>query len=142
MKRYLKFSLIVLTLSIMSSLVLTNAYASPGFTTYVQVTLPTATNTWDGSWRTKNTDITQQYAHEFSSTMLTKDCTDCMVSTDLYTEDGKISSAVTIKGNIADLRDSFNQGDYRVKLWRVNPGLLKTTHTGTWYINNPYSFYQ
>ena len=50
-------------------------------------------------------------------------------------KDTKISSITTVKGNLKNMEDSFLTGNYFVKLWHVNLGLLTTTHTGTWYIN-------
>ena len=98
------------------------------------------TNLHTSSRRTKNAlDIYQQYYHTGSSTWWTPDCEDCIVSTDLYMEmsgkDAKVSSTTTVKGDLKDMEDSFLTGNYFVKLWRVNPGLITTTHTGTWYIN-------
>ena len=50
-------------------------------------------------------------------------------------KDTKISSITTVKGNLKNMEDSFLTGYNFVKLCRVCPGLLTTTHTGTWYIN-------
>ena len=141
MKKYFTIALVLLTISIAISASGVQAYLSPGSTTISGVELKSDKSKYTSSRRTKNAlDIYQQYYHTGSSTWWTPDCEDCIVSTDLYQEmssgkDTKISSTTTVKGDLKDLRDSFLTGNYFVELWRVNPGLITTTHTGTWYIN-------
>ena len=140
MKKYFTIALVLLTISIAISASGVQAYLSPGATTISGVELKADKSKYTSSRRTKNTlDIYQQYYHTGSSTWWTPDCEDCIVSTDLYMEmsgkDAKVSSTTTVKGDLKDMEDSFLTGNYFVKLWRVNPGLITTTHTGTWYIN-------
>ena len=140
MKKYFTIALVLLTISIAISASGVQAYLSPGATTISGVELKADKSKYTSSRRTKNAlDIYQQYYHTGSSTWWTPDCEDCIVSTDLYMEmsgkDAKVSSTTTVKGDLKDMEDSFLTGNYFVKLWRVNPGLITTTHTGTWYIN-------
>lgn len=139
MKKYFTIALVLLTISIAISASGVQAYLSPGATTISGVELKADKSKYTSSRRTKTVEIYQQYYHTGSTTWWTPDCEDCIVSTDLYMEmddeDAKISSTTTVKGDLKNMDDSFLTGNYFVKLWRVNPGLITTTHTGTWYIN-------
>ena len=140
MKKYAVLALVILTISIVISASGVQAYLSPGATTFIGIELKYDKSKYTSDRKTKTVDnFYQQYYHTGSSTWLTPECTDCIVSTDLWQEkdgeDNKISSTETVTGELKEMRDSFNKGDYFVKLWRVNPGLLKTEHTGTWYID-------
>ena len=139
MKKYFTIALVLLTISIAISASGVQAYLSPGSTTISGVELKADKSKYTSSRRTKTVEIYQQYYHTGSTTWWTPDCEDCIVSTDLYMEmddeDAKISSTTTVKGDLKNMDDSFLTGNYFVKLWRVNPGLITTTHTGTWYIN-------
>ena len=139
MKKYVTLALVILTVSIIISATGVQAYLSPAGTTLSGIELKPDKSKYTSPRRTKNVEIYQQYYHTGSTTLWSPDCEDCIVSTDLYMEmsgkDTKISSITTVKGNLKNMEDSFLTGNYFVKLWRVNPGLLTTTHTGTWYIN-------
>lgn len=139
MKKYMVLSLVILTITIIISATGVQAYLQPGSTTFAGVELKSDKSKYTSDRRTKINSIEQQYYHVGSTTFMSPDCTDCIVSTDLYEEldnvDAKISSTTTVKGELKNMADSAVAGNYFVKLWRVNPGIIKTTHSGTWYIN-------
>jgi len=135
--QYLKISMFLAVFALMLSTFNVWAYVSPGSTTYSSVTLKADKTAYVGDWRTKNTTNYQYYSHVGSTTSWSGDCDDCIVSTDLYDTIGKINSTTTVKGDYKKIANSALRGDYFIKLWRVNPGLIKTLHTGTWYMNVP-----
>lgn len=136
MKKYLKTTLIIMAFSIMVSTFYVKAYLSPGSYSLGSVELPANQKRYKSDYRTKINELQQQYYHTGSVTSWSGDCTDCEVGTLLYdVKLGYCNMVVTTKKQLKTFRNSELKGDYYIELYRVNPGWIKTTHGGTWYIN-------
>lgn len=135
-EKNIKICLVFMALALLLSVTLAQAYLSPPSTGFAGIELKADHSSYYSDWRTKTVDMYQHYYHTRSSTSWTPDCSDCIVGVDLYDKNGKISDTnLTVKGDYEKLADSYNKGDYYIGLWRVNPGIIKTNHVGTWYIS-------
>lgn len=134
--KFMKYSLIVLLISIAVESSLVFAYTSPTSTT-ISIELSKNTSKYT-SYKTKNTYTTQSYNHTFSGTVLTSPCDSCKIMAKPYTADGDTFSGVlTTMGVTKNFPDDFSKqpGDYRLNIWRYDSTLLTTEHTAVWTIN-------
>jgi len=135
--KFLKYSIIILVVAVVTNYTLASAYASPS-TVAIIVDLEKNEEQWT-EYKTKTTWSTQTYEHISSITWLSNPCNDCLVRTISCQENGDCSGAVTtIAGQTRriDNPTSINvPHNYRLNLKRDNWSALTTHHNARWNIN-------
>lgn len=148
--KFLKYSVLILTLAIVTDFALASAYSSPAMVD-VSPTL-SATGVYTSNTFTKNTgqSVRQAYEHFSSITALTNPCPNCQIGTRIRAYiinplSGEITEEYpegikTRMGDVSYFNDIVNyEGDNLVYVWRHDFTTLKTYHSALWYLNMNYT---
>ena len=146
--KIIKYTILSLITAVILDAVFVKAYDSP-YIVLVSDAL-VGNNEYDRGTFTKThgSDVHQSYENRYSGTATTSNCVKCKIKTTLY---GRIdlgggiytnlvsNSPVTKMGEVAHFNNSADlAGDYTLKLQRYDWTILKTYHTGVWYLNVEY----
>lgn len=145
--RFLKYSVLILTVAVLTDFALAKAYSSPA-TVLVSPEI-SFNGVYTSSTYTKNTglDVRQAYKNSFSTTVLTNPCPKCVIASRVRSTQSSISNPnetinvypegfTTVMGQTKHFNDLVNmRGDNLIYVWRVDKTLLKTYHSALWYLN-------
>ncbi len=133
--KLIKITFLLAVVSIIVSLSISQAYATPP--SMVVVAELKANHTVKKTQMvTKNTYTEMQYKNNKNFTAITDPCPDCKIGTEVYGDnDNKMGTTITtVMGNTRGLGVS-DRGDYKVGVWRVGITAMKTHHAGEWFVN-------
>ncbi len=127
-------SFFLLLLAIITNVVITKAYYTVD-SVMTSVTLSGSTIDYS-DYYTKRDLGQQSYYTANTYTALNNPCQNCIVSFRFQNENTQSNGYKTIIGKRVWINDgvSGDAGNYRILLQRLNSGLIKTYHTGTWYL--------
>mgnify|MGYP004531892893 CR=1 FL=1 len=136
MTKLLRYSLILLTICIVSDLCVTKAYkysTASGVALNYDLKYNSFT---DSPYRSKVDWQNQTYQNIGSHTAISSPCNNCQILTKLATESGNLfEGRVTVAGQTTTLYGGNYPDDFKLMLKRNDVTLLTTTHTGFWTIN-------
>lgn len=148
--KFLKYSVLILTLAIATDFALASAYSSPAMVD-ISPTL-SASGVYTSSTFTKNTgqSVRQAYENYSSITALTNPCPNCVIATRVRAYinnplNGEITEEypegiTTRMGEVRHFNNIVNyEGDNLVYVWRHDFTALKTYHSALWYLNMNYT---
>ncbi len=125
---FIKYSIVVLFVAIITDVALVFAYPSPSVVA-VLMDLK-GNNSQNTAYKTKTINSKQYYKNYSAITWLTNPCTKCEISTRAN------DTIITKMGETKYFTmNSYYTGDYRLILKRNDMSALTTNHTGEWYIN-------